>query len=74
MPRTKDTYVLTGDTVADLKRELNSILSRIADRMDKQEGIRGTAEVEGEMSLEDVSVGGDITVLDDEGEQIHSME
>ena len=75
MARTKDSYVITGSTVADIVRELNFTLGRIADRLDRLEGIRGTAEIDGDLETTgDVSVGGDITVKDEDGETLHSLE
>ena len=67
---TRDTYIATGDTVEDLERTLNIVLQRIADRLDKLEGIRGKTSFE----AEGVNVVGDVIVRDDDDEIIHSME
>lgn len=110
MAKTRDNYQVTGRTVDEITRNLNFILQRFADRMDKIEGIRGTASIEsdldmnlnrirevaagdedtdaaraGDLLLEplrissldvtgDVSVGGDIEVMDADSHTIHSME
>lgn len=57
MARTKESYQLPGAS-----SELNFILARIADRLDKIEGIRGESQVE--ESLEVVEVA---TMDDDDG-------
>lgn len=51
MTKTRDNYQITGATVEDLKRSLNFMLQRMADRMDKIEGIRGTASIESDLDM-----------------------
>ena len=63
MPKTKSNYQVPGAS-----SELNFILARIADRLDKLEGIRGNAEIEGTLSS------GPIEVSDEDENIIHSME
>ena len=38
----RDNYSVIGNDIEELKRSLNFLLQRLADRMDKIEGIRGT--------------------------------
>lgn len=51
MPKAKDSYRVTGQTVPELTRELNFLLQRMADRMDRMEGIRGTASIESDLEM-----------------------
>ena len=67
--QTKDRYLISGNSLDDVKRELNFVMQRIADRLDKMEGVRGTSSP----TFDDVAVGGDITVTDDDDEVIHSL-
>jgi len=67
---TRDQYRITGLDLEAVKNDLNFALTRIADRLDKLEGIRGKTKFDGE-SLE---VSGPVIVNDDDDEQIHSME
>lgn len=69
MPATRDSYQIFANDFEQLKNELNFILQRIADRLDKMEGIRGTSSP----TFEDVAVGGDITVSDENDTVIHSL-
>lgn len=62
---TRDSYLLTASTLPELVTQLNFYLARIADRLDKLEGIRGST---------DIATGGDVTVTDDSDEVIHSLE
>lgn len=55
---TKSSYQVPGGS-----NELNFVLARIADRLDKLEGIRGASEIEGGLSLTEVG-----TIDDDDGE------
>jgi hypothetical protein len=115
MAKARDNYRLTGRTVDEVVREANFLLQRMADRMDKIEGIRGTSSIESDLDMnsnrvrelgegssssdaarvddltsnspsfnalsavslettEDVEVGGNVYVYDDDGELIHSLE
>ena len=47
----RDNYQLSADNFEDLKSELNFLLQRIADRIDKMEGIRGDAEIQSDLDL-----------------------
>lgn len=58
MSKTKSSYQVPGGS-----HELNFVLARIADRLDKIEGIRGESEIEGGLSLPEVG-----TIDDDDGE------
>jgi hypothetical protein len=64
--KTRDNYQVTGNTVPELVNSLNFLLQRIADRLDKLEGIRG--------STDGISTAGDLTVLDEDENTIHSLE
>ncbi len=69
MPQTKDSYLISGNSLEDIKRELNFVMQRIMDRLDKMEGVRDVSSP----TFNDVAVGGDITVTDDDDEVIHSL-
>jgi hypothetical protein len=62
---TRELYQISATTLEGLVRELNFILQRQADRLDKLEGIRGDT---------DVTVSGNITVTDEDDATIHSLE
>ena len=70
MTKTRDSYLLSARTVPELVRELNFTFQRIADRLDKIEGIRGSANIENDLSLQ----GGPLYVYDADGNLIHSTE
>jgi hypothetical protein len=56
MAKTRDNYSVSGNTVDELKRSLHFMMQRMADRMDKIEGIRGTASIESDLEMNDNAV------------------
>lgn len=48
MPKTRDTVLLSGRTVDELRRELGFLLQRVVDRLDSLEGVRGGVNLGGE--------------------------
>lgn len=48
---TRDNYQISGSSMEEVKRSLNFLLQRFADRMDKIEGIRGTASIESTLDM-----------------------
>ena len=70
MTKTRDSYLLSARSVPELVRELNFTFQRIVDRLDKIEGIRGSANIENDLSLQ----GGPLYVYDADGNLIHSTE
>ena len=63
MAKTRSSYQVPGGS-----HELNFILARIAERLDKIEGIRGDAKIESSLQT------GPLEVLDGDDIVIHSME
>lgn len=63
---TKENLQVNATDLPGLIYQLNFLLQRIADRLDKLEGIRGTPD--------SLVTSGDISVLDEDDAQIHSME
>lgn len=51
MAKSRDNYIITGRSVDEVVRELNFFLQRMADRMDKIEGIRGTSSIESNLDM-----------------------
>lgn len=51
MAKSRDSYIIAGKTVEELSRNLTFLLQRFADRMDKIEGIRGTASIESDLEM-----------------------
>lgn len=51
MAATKDSYRIIGRTPEEIVRELNFVLARLADRIDKAEGIRGTAAIASDLDM-----------------------
>ncbi|HEY6225410.1 MAG TPA: hypothetical protein VIW26_16625 [Gemmatimonadales bacterium] len=51
MTRTRDNYQVHGNSVTELIASLNFLLQRLADRMDRIEGIRGTASIESNLDM-----------------------
>ena len=51
MARTRDSYLVTGSTPEEIKRNVNFLLQRLADRIDKLEGIRGTSSIESNLDM-----------------------
>lgn len=75
MAKSREVYILTGRDHESLKRELSVYLSRISDRMDKLEGLRGELETESGTFNGDVTVNeADVLVIDENGTKIHSLE
>lgn len=46
MSESREIYQLQGADLAEIIQHINFILSRMADRLDKLEGIRGTSEIQ----------------------------
>ena len=77
MTQSRDNYQVMGQELPDVVNRINFILARIADRLDKLEGIRGELETasgtfSGAVTATEVSA--DLLVKDDDGITIHSME
>jgi len=74
MTKTRDNYQITATTVPELVRTLNFLLQRFADRIDKIEGIRGTASIESDLDMNDnlvTEVGGGS--LDDDAARLADL-
>lgn len=56
MAETREVYLITGNDLESVKRQLNGFLARLADRVDKLEGLRG------ELETESGTFGGDVTI------------
>ena len=63
MSKTRENYQLSASNVYELVAQLNFILQRISDRLDKIEGLRGESEVEQVLKVNDA-----------DGNNIHSLE
>jgi hypothetical protein len=53
VPKTRDNYRVTGNTTTEIVASMNFLLQRIADRLDRMEGIRGTASIESDLDMND---------------------
>lgn len=53
MSKSRDSFILTAQTVPELVQQLNFLLQRWNDRIDKIEGIRGTATIESDLNMSD---------------------
>jgi len=51
MAQAKDSYRVVGNSVPELVRHLDFLFQRVADRMDKIEGIRGTAAISSDLDM-----------------------
>lgn len=49
--RTRDSYIVRGTTPQDIVASINFLFQRLADRMDRIEGIRGTASIESDLDM-----------------------
>lgn len=74
MANSREIYLITGNDLESIKRQLNGYLSRLADRVDKLEGLRGELETESGTFAGDITANADVIVNDERGEKIHSME
>ena len=74
MPITKENYQVTATDLNGMVLRLNSILSRLSDRLDKLEGLRGELETASGTFTGDVTTKGNVLVKDSDDNQIHSME
>ena len=65
-------YTITANSIPEMVRSLNFTLARLADRMDKIEGVRGTSTIESDLDMQsnkitDVSAGQestDVSIVD----------
>lgn len=73
MARTREVYIVTGGDLEAIKRQLNGYLTRLADRMDKLEGLRGELETESGTFGGDITANADVIVNDENGDLIHSL-
>jgi len=71
--RTREVYIVTGGDLEAIKRQLNGYLTRLADRMDKLEGLRGELETESGTFGGDITANADVIVNDENGDLIHSL-
>jgi len=67
---TQRAYIVSGNTLEEIKQSLNFHLQDIADRLDKLEAIRGIPT----LVSDGLTVTGTHSHLDADGETIHSME
>lgn len=51
MAKTRDNYQVQANSLPELVLGLNLLLQRLADRMDKIEGIRGTPSIEADLNM-----------------------
>ena len=51
MAKTRDNYQVQANSLPELILGLNLLLQRLADRMDRIEGIRGTASIESDLNM-----------------------
>lgn len=49
--RSRNAVILSGQTAPELNRELSFILQRMSDRLDRIEGLRGTATIESDLVM-----------------------
>ena len=51
MPKTRDNYQVTGATLDAVLRSVNFLFQRMADRIDRMEGIRGEPTIEAPLNM-----------------------
>ncbi len=73
MSITKENYQINATEMNGLTLRLNSVLARIADRLDKLEGFRGELET-ASGTFNGTVTSKAISVNDSNNQQIHSME
>jgi len=49
----RENYLVTSRDIDSIKRDLNFILARISDRLDKMEGVRGIAQIQSQLDMTD---------------------
>lgn len=74
MATTRENYQISAIDLEGLVSRLNFILARIADRLDKVEGLRTELETQGGTFAGDINANGDLFVNDEDSNRIHSME
>lgn len=74
MAKSREVYLITGNDLESIKRQLNTLLSRFVDRLDKLEGLRGELETESGTFGGDITANADLVVNDDDGNVIHALE
>jgi len=73
MPTTRENYQITATEISGLVFRLNSILTRISDRLDKIEGLRTELETESGTFAGDVKTTSGVVVSDSSDNTLHSM-
>lgn len=74
MAESREVYLITGNDLESVKRQLNSYLTRLADRIDKLEGLRGELETAAGTFAGDVTVNESAVLVKDENETVlHSL-
>lgn len=51
MAKTRDSFIIGGETVPELRQQIGFLLQRLGDRMDRMEGIRGTATIQSDLNM-----------------------
>ena len=74
MPTTKENYQISATDMAGVVQRINFVLARIADRLDKLEGLRGELETESGTFSGDIISKKNVIVKDADDNTIHSME
>ena len=79
MPITKENYQVMATDLQGLVLRLNSILSRLSDRLDKLEGLRTELETksgtfDGDITAKNITAKGSVLVNDSNEDRIHSMD
>lgn len=75
MPKTRDSYLVRSSKDPELAQQLTFYLSRIADRLDKLEGIRGEFDAESDGNFEGSVTAHGIKIHDpdDDDTVLHEM-
>jgi len=73
MPASRENYQITATEINGMLLRLNSILSRISDRLDKLEGLRGELETASGTFTGNIQTTSEMLVKDANNTSIHSM-
>ncbi len=73
MPKSRDVNQISATSLEDLQNQLNFILQRFSDRLDKLEGIRDSFATESGGSFGEAVAAPSFEVADEDSETIHAM-
>lgn len=73
MAKSRDSNTVTANSLPELVSQLNFVLQRLSDRLDKLEGIRDSFDSSSDGSFEGSLTAQAVEISDDNGTALHSL-